>query len=361
MAVQTLPLPRFYEEGHAYLDPAHGHYHPEDITKLQGEAVVWRGKFKFKQSGADKSRVHLLIIDNQFDFDFPSGSLFVSGRSGQGAMDDQNRLAQWIYKYLHIISEITCTMDTHQLYQVFFPMAHLRPDGTHPDPFTVVTAEDYKKGVYTPNPAFASMIGTTPSWLQKQFTYYCEQVEKNGKYSLTLWPYHGLVGSHGHQLAGVIDEARLFHSVARGAANVPEIKGLANLTECYSIFQPEVMETWDGHPIPGAQVNTALLEKLIKSAMVVTTGQAASHCLTWSINDFLEKIWKIDPELAKKVYILKDCTSSVVVRDPSGKVLVDYTDEAQKAFDRFQNAGMNLVSTDEPIESWPGIAQQLFG
>jgi len=49
-----------------------------------------------------------------------------------------------------------------------------------------------------------------------------------------------------------------------------------------------------------------------------------------------------DPQLAKKVYLLEDCTSPVVVPE-----VVDHTDAADAAYERFAKAGMHVVkSTD---------------
>jgi hypothetical protein len=36
--------------------------------------------------------------------------------------------------------------------------------------------------------------------------------------------------------------------------------------------------------------------------------------------------------------------------------VVDYTDKADAAFERFAEAGMHVVRSTDPIESWPGIA-----
>jgi hypothetical protein len=36
--------------------------------------------------------------------------------------------------------------------------------------------------------------------------------------------------------------------------------------------------------------------------------------------------------------------------------VADYTDEADAAFARFAEAGMHVVRSTDPIESWPGIA-----
>ena len=49
-------------------------------------------------AAADKPNVHLLLIDVQKDFCFPRGSLYVGGRSGRGAMDDNRRIAEFVYR-----------------------------------------------------------------------------------------------------------------------------------------------------------------------------------------------------------------------------------------------------------------------
>jgi hypothetical protein len=38
--------------------------------------------------------------------------------------------------------------------------------------------------------------------------------------------------------------------------------------------------------------------------------------------------------------------------------VVDYTDEADAAFERYEAAGMHIVRSVEPIESWPGLAER---
>lgn len=341
-----LPLPRHYDPSNS----ANPRYAVRDIVRLQVEADEWQRQYGLSQFGSDRLRVHLLVMDNQYDFSFPTGTLYVGGASGTGAIDDQRRLVEFIYRNLGTISRITCTMDSHLPYQVFFPSAHLRSDGTHPEPYTIVSAEQYRRGEYRPNPAMAAQLGVDPDWLRRQFVYYCEQLGKTGRYQLTLWPYHCMIGSNGQQLAGVVDEARLFHSFARGAANVPELKGSNPLTEHYSIFRPEVMTTWDGRSIPGARKNAELISTLLESDVVIIAGEAKSHCVAWSVDDLLQDIRTRDASLAKKVYLLEDCTSPIVVPG-----VVDYTEEANAAFQRFANAGMHVVRSTTPISEWPGV------
>ncbi len=75
-----------------------------------------------------------------------------------------------------------------------------------------------------------------------------------------------------------------------------------------------------------------------------------SHCVAWTIADLLDEINAKDPALARKVYILDDCSSAVVIPG-----VVDFTDMANAAFDKFRLAGMHIVKSTDPIESWPDI------
>ncbi|OYT69705.1 MAG: nicotinamidase [Chloracidobacterium sp. CP2_5A] len=282
----------------------------------------------------------------QADFCFPSGALYVAGRSGTGGMDALRRLVEFIYRRLDAISEIICTLDSHIPCQVFFPGAHLAEDGRPVAPYTTIAAEDYRAGRYRPNPALAAQLGTTAGWLTRQFTDYCERLEAGGKYALQIWPYHCLIGAPGHRLAGALDDARLFHAFARGAANAPELKGDSPLTEHYSIFAPEVATCWDGAPMPRATRNTALLERLLTSDAILVAGLASSHCVAASVADLLAFIRERNPYLARRVILLRDAMAPVVAPG------ADFTDAAEAALADFQAAGARVLETTDPTESW---------
>ena len=88
--------------------------------------------------------------------------------------------------------------------------------------------------------------------------------------------------------------------------------------------------------------NQKFIEQLQQFDRLIIAGQAKSHCVAWTVSDLLEDIALLDLELAKKVYLLEDCTSPVVVPG-----VVDHTDAADAAYERFAKAGMNVVkSTD---------------
>ena len=93
-----------------------------------------------------------------------------------------------------------------------------------------------------------------------------------------------------------------------------------------------------------------MIEKLLGFDAVVVAGQAKSHCLAWTIDDLLSEDDARERTLAERTYLLEDCTSPVVVPG-----VVDYTDEADAAFERYEAAGMHVVRSTDPIESWPGV------
>jgi len=219
------------------------------------------------------------------------------------------------------------------------------------EPFQEITVERIDAGEVRVNPAVAAWLvnGNYP-WLVKQARYYCQQLEEAGKYTLYLWPPHCLLGGAGHALAGVIHEARLFHAFARSSQSWVEVKGGNALTENYSVLRPEVLTRFDGQPLD--QRNTSFLQTLLDADAVVIAGQAASHCVKSSIDDLLDEILAKDPALAKKVYVLRDCMSSVTVPDGKGGFVADFTPEAEAALERIADAGMHVVRSTDPIASW---------
>ncbi len=345
---RELPVPSFY-------DPAHARdwFHAPDQQALFSAAQAWRREHGIVPSSKDRRRVHLLLIDVQKDFCFPRGSLYVGGRSGTGAMDDSDRIARFLYRNLEAITDVTCTLDTHFPFQIFFPSFWLGEDGQPPSAHQEITTDMIRAGRVRPNPDLASWLwhGDLAA-LRMQAEFYCQELERAGKYKLYLWPPHCLLGSDGHPLVGVVHEARLFHAWCRGSRSWIESKGGNPLTENYSILAPEVLLCFDGSKI--AERNDHFIETLLNADAVIIAGQAASHCVKSSIDDLLVEIAIRDEELARKVYILGDCMSSVAVPDPAkpGEFLFDFTPQAEEALSRWAGAGMGVVRSTDPISSW---------
>jgi nicotinamidase-related amidase len=341
-----LPIPGFFDPKRA----AEWAYRP-DAAQLHAAAGAWKAQHAIKPAAADERRVHLLLIDVQKDFCFPEGSLYVAGRSGRGAIDDSRRIAEFICLNLNSITDITTTLDTHLAYQIFFPSFWLDRGDKPLAPFRVITADEVAAGEVRPNPAIAKWLcGGNYTWLCKQVLHYCRELERAGKYQLYLWPPHCLLGSDGHALAGVVHEARLFHAFARTSQSNVEVKGGNPLTENYSVLRPEVLSRFDGAAL--AQRNTQFVQTLLAADAVVIAGQAASHCVKSTIDDLLGEIAAQDPKLASKVYLVTDCMSAVTVPDGKGGFAADFTPEADRALQKFADAGMHLVKSTDPIESW---------
>lgn len=351
MSAGELPLPSFYDPGRA----ADRSFSPDQL-RLMATAAELRRRFDLRPASDDAVRTHLFLVDLQKDFCFPEGALFVGGRSGRGAIDDNDRIARFIYRNLHRLTEVTCTLDTHFPHQVFFPSFWLEPGGEAPPPHRTVTLDDLRSGRLRPNPALAGWLhGGDQEWVERQVEYYCAELERRGRYTLYLWPPHCLLGSDGHALAGVIQEARLIHAWARGARSWLEVKGTHPLTESYSALAPEVLLSHDGRPL--AERAERLVEILLEADAVLVAGQAASHCVKSTLDDLVEVATARDPALLGKVYVLADCTSAVTVPDPDrpGELLVDFTDDAEAALKRFADAGLRVVRSADPMDSWPGM------
>ncbi|MEM1292528.1 MAG: isochorismatase [Cyanobacteria bacterium P01_H01_bin.162] len=310
------------------------------------EARTWVQKHKITAASCDRFRICLLLIDVQNTFCLPEFELFVGGRSGRGAVEDNQRLSQFIYENLGHLTAIAPTLDTHTAAQIFHPLFWVDADGNAPAPMTMINHDEVVAGHWRVNPEMAAYMATPD--LQKFALHYTQRLTADGKYPLTIWPYHSMLGGIGHALVSTIEEACFFHSIARNSPTRYEIKGGNPLTENYSVLSPEVLEDEAGSAI--AAKNTAFTDELLTYDAIVVAGQAKSHCVAWSVDDLLSEITCRDPALAQKVYLLEDCTSPVVIPN-----VVDFTDAADAAYQRFAEAGVHRVTTQTPLANWPGI------
>jgi len=314
-----------------------------DYQKIASEAEEWGVEFNINPSAKDSIKTCLLIIDAQVSFCIPRSELYVGGRSGKGAVDDNTRLCEFIYKNLNKITSIIPTLDTHTPMQIFHPIFLINNDGKHPSPATIITEEDVKMGKWKINPSIADNIMTeTYDTLQKHLLHYTKTLENKGKYSLITWPYHAMLGSIGHALVPSVEEAIFFHTIARQSHAQFELKGFYPLTENYSVLSPELTIGINDKIIANKNIN--LINKLLSYDKIFIAGQAKSHCVAWTIDDLLNEINLRDKDLTKKVYLLEDCTSSVVIPN-----VIDFTDQANETFIRFSKTGMNLIKSSEFI------------
>jgi nicotinamidase-related amidase len=252
-----------------------------------------------------------------------------------------------------VITEIVPTMDTHAATQIFHSLFWVNSAGEYPEPMTSISFEDIEAGKWRVNPAVAKSLvnagldtaSDKALDIETFARHYAQQLSGHGKYPLTIWPYHSMLGGIGHALVPAFEEACFFHNIARTSQTRFEAKGDNPLTENYSVLAPEVLNNELGQPI--AQKNNRLIQHLLSFDAVIIAGQAKSHCVAWTISDFLAEIQAVDPALASKVYLLNDCSSPVVVPG-----VVDFTVAAEETYQQFAKAGMNVVTSVGDLSSW---------
>ena len=344
VSAKQLPVPPHFDPGKV------GEVWRVPYQQRAEEAAVWAETHDLQPASSDEKPICLVVVDCQNTFCIPDYELFVAGRSGMGAVEDNVRLCEFIYRNLGVITQIAPTMDTHVAMQIFHPVFWINAAGQHPaGGSTIITASQVEDGVWRVNPAVAhGVVDGNEDYLQRHALHYVKALTEGGKYPLLIWPYHAMLGGIGHALVSAVEEALFFHAIARKSQTRFEMKGNNPLTEHYSVLHPEVMHGPDGEQI--AEKNAPFIEKLLEFDAVIIAGQAKSHCVAWTIHDLLTEVNAQDPSLVETVYLLEDCTSPVVVQG-----VVDFTDQADEAFERFAEAGMHVVRSREPIGEWPGL------
>jgi nicotinamidase-related amidase len=309
-------------------------YSPDDASVLRVERAseVAAAADALKRSGAirpareDRERVAAFGIDAQIAFCHPQGSLFVPG-----AVEDTRRTLEFFHARLDRVTTFVLSLDTHAVQQIFHPSFWIDRDGDHPAPFTVITKDDVTHGTWTP-------VRDRDACIE-----YVAKLEATGKYVLTIWPYHALLGGVSHALVPAVMELAMLHALARDTDTIFETKGENPLTENYSVLSPEVTE------LGGARVgsfNEALFDTLLKHDRVYVFGQAKSHCVLSTLFDMRARIEMTDRALAKKIFVLADTMSPVPPPpiDPLPPAL-DFPRVAERGLEELRAFGMNITTT----------------
>ena len=215
--------------------PLPQHFRPErvgevwrvDYEERASEAEAWAREHGIRPAAEDRFRICLVAVDIQNTFCTPGFELFVPG-----AVEDSRRLCEFVYRNIAVLTAIVPTLDTHQAIQIFHAAFLLDADGKGPPPYTLISAEDVESGRWTIDPD----LGVDPEHLLR----YTRALDAGGRYRLTVWPYHAMLGGIGHALVSAVEEAFFVHAITRRARPEFEIKGFDPLTEHYSVLGPEV-------------------------------------------------------------------------------------------------------------------------
>lgn len=228
----------------------------------------------------------LLIIDAQYDFCNPAGSLYVPG-----ADQDVQRIIRLLKEKSSEINDVIVTLDTHQVLDISHPGFWTDAAGQHPAPFTTIKASEVKSGFWK------------PLWEQEWVEAYLERLENEGEFSHFIWPEHCLLGTAGNALEPVLAEALNDRARVTGRNHLTVIKGLNPFTEHFGIFQAQVPMGGD----PDTQLNQQLLAQLEGYDRILICGEARSHCVATSIKQIL----KYGQQLLPRLVVLTDCMSDV--------------------------------------------------
>jgi nicotinamidase-related amidase len=261
-----------------------------------------------------------VLVDYQHDFVDPSGTLYVPGSQA-----DVARFLSWFYANVPGITTIYASLDTHIPFQIFYGSWWINPQThEHPQPFTVITGQDVDNGTWVPL--------LEPTWSM----YYVHELQQKARKDLMIWPYHTMQGTLGHMLVAPISEAIAWHSAARQTQPVYVEKGLTPRTEFYGIFGAELPDPQS----PASSLNIPLLDSVMQHDTVFIAGEAKSHCVLETERQIVEH-YANHPDMLRKLYFLKDCTSSV--QHP----VIDFDALAEAELARMQDRGVTIVlSTD---------------
>ena len=324
----NLPLPDSYDPDRF------GTFYAARKEQLAEEAAEFAEQHDISPAKHDRTKRAMFGIDCQIDFCFDDEAEQTGALAVPGALEDMQTAVEFMYRNLDQISGLQFSMDTHRVFQIFHAAFWEDEDGNHPDPMTTITTEDLDAGHWRPvaNPTLARE--------------YVEKIDASDQYTLTIWPYHTLLGDLGHALVPPVFEAAVFHSVARSHQTHLETKGTKTMTEHFSVLEPEVKELGGlgiGH------FSTDFYETLLNYDKVGIFGEASSHCVRETLKSLRQKIQKDDPSLADKIYVFEDCMSPVEPPplDPLPEAL-NFPKQAQKTLEESEKFGFNVVTTENP-------------
>ena len=245
------------------------------------------------------TRTALFIIDPQFDFCDPSGTLYVGGADA-----DMERLGRFMLKNYNRFSDIQITLDSHHLIDIAHPVSWVDNKGKHPNVFTTITEADVRAGIWR-----AFYPGH-----QERYLAYVTALAAGGRYPLMIWPPHCLIGTVGSTIVKpVVDGMLAYEHQYRLAGKIS--KGSNPYTEHYSAVKAEVEDPQD----PFTKINKTLIDTLKKNDRILISGEALSHCVANTIRDVADVFSEDD---IKKFVLLEDTSSSVYQCDALGAQFV---------------------------------------
>ena len=262
---------------------------------------------------------------------------------------------------LHQIARIIPTGDVHELLSIEHAYRLSDAEGNCPPAFTVVTSEDLRTGRWFVRPEYGETM-------RRHYAEVVAGLEIRRGYGLVIWPYHCIEETGGALMMPFAKSCCEWWGAVRGEGKYVEHFRKENHRDFtfHSVFRSDMPDTIAlGSAGEMDRRAKALRQTLIgdlvgKGRYVAFLGEAASHCLGWSVDDFVDEelieiLTKANVPMSHLV-VLTDCTAPIVVRDARGEIIpgptTDYRPATELMFDRWRNLGMTLVDSTVPVDEW---------
>lgn len=238
-----------------------------------------------KEKAPEKSA--LLIINPQNDFYPANGDIKKGSIGGRRAKSEMKRLLQFMCRTPEI-GHVIIHMGNRPRNHIGHPSFWIDDFGKHPKPYTVITLDDIENDKWQP------VRHRDAAFVVK----YAKRLQKYGRPDITIWPYHVIKGTRGHE---IVPELKNFIDDAGLSVEYIE-KAESPYTEFYSVFKAEVPLKND----PSTQLDRQLINRLKGFDRVYISGVLLSHCVNHSVRDLIAN-W---PKRRMKDLILLRRTSS---------------------------------------------------
>jgi nicotinamidase-related amidase len=266
-------------------------------------------------------KVHLVLIDPQNDFcDINGATLPVPG-----ANEDMKRITTLVDRIGHKLEDIHVTLDSHRLIDITHPPFWMDENGKQPNPFTIISASDIEAGIWTTR---------NPGFRQRALTYAKSLESTSNGYKICIWPPHCLIGTWGHNVHEVLNDALQRWSDKEFAMVDYVTKGSNPWTEHYGALMAEVPDPND----PSTSLNTDFLNILAEADIIAVAGEASSHCVLKTVTQIADNI---GDEHIKKFHLLRDCMSPV----PAIPNVVDFPAIAEGFLKNMEKRGMTITNS----------------
>lgn len=278
--------------------------------------------------GGKNLKVDLVIIDPQNDFcDKEIPGIFKPTLPVPGGYLAMSRVSNLVTRIGKKLNDIHVTLDSHRLIDVGHPNLWMDQKGNAPGYFTEISADDIQSGIWSPR---------IPS-LRTRFLKYAKELEAKGKYKITIWPPHCLIGTWGHNVHPELNEALQVWSATEIAMVDYVTKGSNPYTEHYGALMAEVPDPTD----PGTSLNTNFLNILAEADIILLTGLALSHCVKETGDQIVDNI---GADHVKKIHILTDCSAPVAAVPNGGP---NYPEIANEWLRKMERKGVTLTTSDK--------------